>query len=388
MSFFIERYATNLGVKPTMPYISDHFYPIEYNKYITIDASSISSVNNYNNWNFVITQLKQFLPDHKFIQVGLDKSLILDACDKKISNSCTLKNTFYVIRNSSLHIGIDCICSHISSYYGIPTVAVYSKYPSSHTKPIYADQNKFVSLDGKLEGKKYTFSDDESSDRINSIKPEKIISNCLDLLNIKHPYKKYKTINIGKLFPSNVIEIVPNFDVAEDKVFEKIVNLRFDYTKERKYAESWLQKKCNLLINSPIDVDLILKYKDNIKGATIFMDLDSFSEEYLNIFKQLNILTRLTCSDNKIISDVRLKFFDHTINEYKITDKKDLDFYKDICNNSFYYSNKMLMSKGKQYSSKAALENNIEYKEGDFQRVIDTDSFWEEVEHFNIYQYA
>ena len=160
------------------------------------------------------------------------------------------------------------------------------------------------------------------------------------------------------------------------------------YTKERKYAESWLQKKCNLLINSPIDVDLILKYKDNIKGATIFMDLDSFSEEYLNIFKQLNILTRLTCSDNKIISDVRLKFFDHTINEYKITDKKDLDFYKDICNNSFYYSNKMLMSKGKQYSSKAALENNIEYKEGDFQRVIDTDSFWEEVEHFNIYQYA
>ncbi len=118
------------------------------------------------------------------------------------------------------------------------------------------------------------------------------------------------------------------------------------------------------------------------------MDLDSFSEEYLNIFKQLNILTRLTCSDNKIISDVRLKFFDHTINEYKITDKKDLDFYKDICNNSFYYSNKMLMSKGKQYSSKAALENNIEYKEGDFQRVIDTDSFWEEVEHFNIYQYA
>ena len=67
MSLFIEKYATFLGVKPRMPHIEDHFYPIEYDKYITIDATNTSVVNSYKNWDFIINQLKQFLPEYKFI---------------------------------------------------------------------------------------------------------------------------------------------------------------------------------------------------------------------------------------------------------------------------------------------------------------------------------
>ena len=70
-----------------MPHIEDHFYPIEYDKYITIDATNTSVVNSYKNWDFIINQLKQFLPEYKFIQVGLDKDFTLQSCDKKISNS-------------------------------------------------------------------------------------------------------------------------------------------------------------------------------------------------------------------------------------------------------------------------------------------------------------
>ena len=72
----------------------------------------------------------------------------------------------------------------------------------------------------------------------------------------------------------------------------------------------------------------------------------------------------------------------------KLLTKKDLDFYKDICDNTYYYSNKVLMSEGKNYSSKAALEEGIEREEGKYEKVIDSPSFWEEVEHFNIYRYA
>ena len=39
MSFFIEKYATHLGVKPRLPHLSDHFYPVEFEKHITIDPS-------------------------------------------------------------------------------------------------------------------------------------------------------------------------------------------------------------------------------------------------------------------------------------------------------------------------------------------------------------
>ena len=83
------------------------------------------------------------------------------------------------------------------------------------------------------------------------------------------------------------------------------------------------------------------------------MDKDSFSDKYLYILK--NSTYRLTCR-NKGISDIRLKFFDWNINKYKIINKKDLDFYEDICDNTYYYSNKVLMSEGKNYSSKASLK--------------------------------
>ena len=48
----------------------------------------------------------------------------------------------------------------------------------------------------------------------------------------------------------------------------------------------------------------------------------------------------------------------------------------------------MLISEGKKYSSKAAWEQGVEYKEGVYEPIIDSNSFWEEYEHFNIYRYA
>ena len=388
MSFFIEKYSTSLGVKPRKPHITEHFYPIEYDKYITIDPSQEIQSNAYKNWNFILKQIKSFTSDYKFVQVGLDKKYTLDEANKKTSNVTTLKNNFYILKNSSLHIGVDCICSHISSLYKVPTVCIYSKYPSAHTKPIYSDSSKFIAIDPDRGENLATYSDLDPNDYVNKIPPEQIISSCLDLLGISHNYDKYKTINIGRLFPSTVIEVVPDFKPKENETFSKIVNLRFDYTKERKYSEDWLKHKCNLLINSPIDISLINKYKDNIKGFTVFIDESNFSESYLNLIKTLGIPIRLTCKEKDKISDIRLKYFDWNITEYEINSKKDLDFSEDICDNTYYYSNKVLMSKGEKYSSKASWEHGIEYKEGEYESIIDSNSFWEEFEHFNIYIYA
>lgn len=388
MSLFIEKYATHLGVKPRTPHLSGHFYPIEYEKYITIDPTQSSVPNAYKNWDFVVDQIKSFCPDHKFIQVGLDKEYSLASADKILSNRSTLKNAFYVIKGADLHIGIDCICSHVSALYKVPTVSLYSKYPSGYTKPLYSDKSKFKIIDVDRGDALPTFSEAGSGDLINKIPPEKIISSALDLLGVQHNYEKYKTINIGRLFPSTVLEVVPNFSPDPGESFKKILNLRFDYTDSRKYVDEWLQKKCNLLMNSPVDISLIKKHKDNIKGATIFIDEHSFSEKYLKSLMELNIPIRMSCRDEKNISKIRLKYFDWNINSYVLKRKKDLDFYKDICDNTFYYSNKLLMSDNKMYSSKASWEKGIELKDGVYEPIIDSDSFWEEFEHFNIYRYA
>ena len=72
--------------------------------------------------------------------------------------------------------------------------------------------------------------------------------------------------------------------------------------------------------------------------------------------------------------------------EYIIKDKKSLDFYEDICDNSFYLSNKTLISKNKEYKSKAHWMNKDTIK--DDSKVIDCPEFWEEVQHFNIYNHG
>ena len=66
--------------------------------------------------------------------------------------------------------------------------------------------------------------------------------------------------------------------------------------------------------------------------------------------------------------------------------KKDLDFSKDICDNSYYHSNKTLISQNKKYKSKAHWKHRDQIE--DDSRVIDCGEFWEEVEHFNIYNNA
>ena len=45
MAHLVEEYAKNLGVKFSRPVLKDHFFPINFDKYITI--SKDSSRKNY-----------------------------------------------------------------------------------------------------------------------------------------------------------------------------------------------------------------------------------------------------------------------------------------------------------------------------------------------------
>ena len=69
-----------------------------------------------------------------------------------------------------------------------------------------------------------------------------------------------------------------------------------------------------------------------------------------------------------------MKFFDYTVEEYSPKTKKDLDFTEDVCDNTFYHSNKTLISKNKKYYSKAAWKMNIEQTD-DHQKLIDSEEF-------------
>lgn len=387
MSHLIEEYAKNLGVIASRPVISEHYYPVDSKGYITIQTTKKFDSRNYEHWNIFLSLFKKYAPDIDVVHVGVKEDPEVKGIDLDLRGETTFKQMFYILGRASLHVGIDSLGVHIASALDIPCVGLYSNMLSENSGPVWHKKSKYICIDSFKNGLKPSYSETENPKTINNICPENVAQSALSLLGIENDLEKYETLNIGNRFLNHITEIVPDFSPKSADFVDKLVNLRFDYGLLEESAHEWLSRKCNLMINKPLDLSLIKQYQDNIVACTIFLGDHDFNEEYFSTLDSLGIkFTLISRYENKL-SDLRLKFFDHTIEQYKINKKKDLDFISDICDNTLYYSNKTLISKNKKYYSKAAWKAGIEKTE-EHQPIIDNKDFWEEVQHLNIYNYA
>lgn len=389
MSHIVEEYAKSLGVKIGQPIFKNHFFPVKSEKFITFHTNDKKSpARHYDYWFTVLNLIKPYLSklNIDIIQIGGKDDPVLDACDFHYPE-CTFKQMAYIIENAELHLGIDSLPVHLASLYDKKIVSLYSNLYPECSKPVWnkKSETKLISVDySKI---KASFSDNESPKRVNEIKPEEVCASVLDLLEIKHDFNLYKTLNIGNFYSQEIIEAIPNFKPSPDFSPKKIINLRCDLEIKEEFFLPWLNYKVNLLINKKIDLNVITQFKSNIVGMTIFMDDDGFDEEYFEGLDLLNINYMLICKDLSKIDKIRFKFFDRDIDDFIPKQKKDLDFCVEVCDNTFYQSNKVLLSNNKEYSSKAAWEKGFE-KTSQPEKVIDSEYFWEEVEHLNIYNHG
>lgn len=389
MSHIIEEYAKSLGVKIGKPRITNHFYPITSSNYITFHTNNKKSpARHYDYWKVVFDLIKPKLSEKKIdiIQVGGPDDPPYNDCDIHTLGA-SFKQMSYIVKGAKLHFGIDSLPVHLASVHDIPIVGLYSNLFAECSKPVWNKKSKTIQLAPDFSEIKPSFRDNEDPKRVNEIKPEEVASSILDLLNIDHDLSGYKTLNIGKHYFNKIIEVVPDFMPDSSFQFSNLINLRCDYGLLDDSLQYWLTRKVNLMINKAIDINLIYNARQNIKGMTIFLGDETIDERYLKALSRLNINYNLLCKNKDIISELRLKFFEHTVEEYSPKNKKDLDFVSEVCNNTFYHSNKTLISNNKHYYSKAAWKSNIEKTE-DHQVAIDSDEFWEEVEHLNIYNHA
>jgi hypothetical protein len=389
MSHIIEEYAKSLGVKIGSPIISEHFYPLISDNYITFHTNDKKSpARHFDYWEIVFDLIKPKLKEKgiDIVQVGADDDPGYPECVISALGS-SFKQMSYIVKGAKLHLGIDSLPVHLASVYDIPIVGLYSNLYPECSGPVWNKNSKTIKLAPDFSKIKPSFVDNENPKRVNEIKPEVVAQSVLELLNIENNLNNYKTLNIGKHFFNKITEIVPDFTPDKNEFKDKLVNLRFDYDMKEDAISDWLSRKCNLMINKPLDSHLINSYRDNIAGMTIFLGDHDFSEEYFDLLTSLNLNYTLISRYPDRLPGLRLKFFSHTVEEYKIHQKKDLDFSSDICDNTLYCSNKTLISNNKQYYSKAAWKSGIEKTE-EHQLVIDTDDFWEEIQHLNIYNYA
>jgi len=389
MTHIVEEYAKSLGVKIGKPIITEHFYPLNSDKYITFHTNDTKSpARHFDYWGLVFNLIKPYLKENNIdiVQVGSSDDPEYDLCDINTLGS-SFKQMCYIVSKAELHLGIDSLPVHIASSYDIPIVGVYSNLFPECSGPVWNDKSKTIKISPDFSENKPSFSDNENPKRVNEIKPEKIASAVLDLLLIDHDLSKYKTLNTGKHYNNKITEVIPDFLPQKEEFRGKLVNLRFDFNCPEEFQNEWLDRTCNLMINKPVDIYLIHAKRSNIKGMTIFLGEHDFDEEYFKNLTSFGISFTLISKYPEKLPELRLKFFDYTIEEYKINSKKDLDINDDLCDNTFYHSNKTLISKNKKYNSKAAWKKNIE-KTDEPQKVIDNDDFWEELQHMNIYNYA
>lgn len=387
MSHILEEYAKCLGTVGGSPVIEPHFFPIPDSKYITVETSPESFASlDYSYWSNVVDLIKSYYPDISFVDVTHGKEKPHTCFDRAIKGACSYRQLSYIISKAEAHISVDSYTGHLASLHNVPCITLHAHTAESVSVPIWHKSKELhKSISGQKEGVKPCYSKVDPENLIDLIKPEEIALNVLDKLNIEHDLDSYSTVNIGKYYKDEILEVVPNFS-PKNFTQKRLINLRCDYNYDLLIIKDWLDFKLNLMTDKPIPIELIIQNRSNIAGITIFIKDESITPSYINQLNQSRISFGLVCPNEEIISDVRLKFFESDVEEYSINSKKDLDFHEDICDNSFYHSNKTLISNNKEYKSKAHWLNAKKIKDDSL--VIDCPEFWEEIEHFNIYNHA
>ena len=122
----IQKYALSTGSKIGKPYIVKKYFPVDAEKYITVQNSSGMPGKCYDFFEDVLQFLKPLLDknNYKIVQIGGEK-------DKKIPNAIDLtgksniNQTAYIISKASLHLGNDSFAVHMASGFDVPTVGLY-----------------------------------------------------------------------------------------------------------------------------------------------------------------------------------------------------------------------------------------------------------------------
>jgi len=385
----VENYALAAGAKIGRPSIEEAYFPIGFEKYITLHAGSGMPAKNYDYFKDVVQELLGHLQEEgiHIVQIGSKR-------EKSIPNTFNLlgetdiKQCCYVIKNSLLHLGNDSFSCHIASAFNVPLVGLYGVTYPSCCGPFWGDKKRQRILSADFSNRKPSFSMTERVKRVNSIFPDLVAQKVLDLLSIENNLDSIEAVHLGPSFHLTIIDVVPNFNPPEDfpVAGSSSINLRVDYTESQTFTEKWIKKyKTVLHINKPLDINLIKDNKHNIQQIYVYLS-DKFSKEYIEKLSELAITMQLSCDDKETLADTRLKFFGLNIYHDPEESKKCLDNPAKICDTSFFKSSLNLFSKNKCYPSKASLDLGLETQEE--QLAIDRPVFYREAEFFKIYNYA
>ena len=378
----LEKYSVNCGVKISRPVVASSYFPLVDEKYIILDGRNKYKTNVYELFPDVLAYLQKSF-DNEGIKVYAfnDKQEDVIMGTQPFIN-LTRKQEAYLIKNSLLALCGDNVTAYYAAALGVPCVALYSAYPAACTAPIWGDLH--TSIESDWLGNLPAYGVEETPKAINFIHPEKIANTLLRKLNLGDSIN-IETVYIGDHYPTKVVEVIPDFVAAPDFLQGRAINLRADYHYHEERVVHWLQgRTVNLLINEPINLNLLKYFQKNIVQLTVNIN-EKFSEQYLKDVVATGVPLEIFCENKDELSAYRFKFFDFDIEESIFKSKKDLDESLNKFNkNTRFLSGKILISDGEKYSClEAKKQKNV--LTGAPEIVYDTKDFWKELDHYRLF---
>jgi hypothetical protein len=379
----IEQYALACGVKIDKPHIETCFFPLSEEKYITLHASSGMQSKNYDYYDDVVEMINPHLGKEgiKIIQIGAKEDRPIKGCEH-YQGKTNIKQSAYIIENSTLHFGNDSFSTHVASGFNKKIVCLYSVLYKECCGPYWGDKSNQILIESHRNGLKPSFSNKESIKTINLIKPENIAASILKLLNIDNDLKNIETLHLGNRYHIPAISVVPNHIMPKDFFQGQPVNIWGHECFDEQNITKWAyDRKCNIFLDQPMSIKYLNVIRKNINAINYYVS-ENTEEKYFKLLEQGGVKFNLLCKDENKINDLRLKFFDWPISLIKDKTKKDLDTSNKLCDNSRYKNSMKIVSQGQVYNSKAAWKHDFE---GDHDQVIDCPEFWEELDTLKIY---
>jgi hypothetical protein len=198
----------------------------------------------------------------------------------------------------------------------------------------------------------------------------------LDLVNIK-------TIRIGEEYNRRLIESVPNAIIADiSKLGVNSLIMRMDYEFNEDVLQEQLKRNnCSIVTSKPIKTEILKTYKSNI--AQIIYNLDEKHDvNFVKALKKSGVPFALSTElSEDFVKSIKIHYMDYQQIIRSVKSKKeDIKNLEDL-NNLYYKSNKITISNGKIYNSKAAYLKDIPFNHKPI-KVIDIPEFWEEAKYF------
>jgi hypothetical protein len=377
----INAYALHSGLKIDKPIITEEFFPLTYDNYITVhtgggDGKFDSKLYDY--WNEVMFLIKPFLSEYKIVQVGGKDDRPMQGTDIILNGQTNIKQLIYIVKRARMHFGNDSFPIHVASALNTPVVSIYGPTTVANHGPHWHHKDS-VFLESHRNGAKANYARQESPKTVDMIYPEVIANAILKVLD--KDQISDKTVFMGPQYSNNIIEIIPNILINPQNLQGKNPNIRLDYHFDEDITFKTLSAvKSAIITNQPLNLNVLKQLRKNISVFAFEVKEDT-DFDYLLKLKHASLPLNLFSKerDKRKLSDLRANFFDAGTIDFLDENPNPIDNFDESSNLNFK-SSKIVTGRGKIYHSLAHYN-----AEDESDKIINNEDFWKDKGFFWIY---